>query len=135
LPEEGVYGGAFGYTSGSRKGLEFISGSGFLLSRDLVELIWEHHLNDKDITIDYDGNSLLDDVALGAFFSAFRCHPNKGIDIQRTLLPRIDFDENEIDSSRIDPDCHHYYFRHPKSPNCYYKMQAVMDNIKQKSVT
>ena len=129
LPMEGVYGGAFGTTKGRRGGIEFVSGSGFLLSRDVVQLIWDYHLNDKDITIEYNGNSLIDDVAIGAFLSAFRCHPNKGIDIQRTPLPRIDFHENEIDSSRIDPDCHHYYFLHPKSPNCYYKIQSI---IKQK---
>jgi len=126
LPEEGVYGGAFGTTHGRRGGIEFISGSGFFLSRDLVELIREHHLNDKDLTIEYDGNSLIDDVAIGAFLSAFRWHPQKGINIKRTLLPRIDLHEGEINSSRINPDCHHYYFLHPKSPNCYYKMQEAI---------
>ena len=126
LPTRGVYGGCFGTTKGRRGGIKYISGSGFLLSRDLVELIWDYHKNDKDITIEYNGNSLVDDVAIGAFLSAFRCNPDKVINIKRTLLPRIDLHEGEIDSSRIDPDCHHYYFLHPKSPNCYYLMQAAI---------
>ena len=129
LPEEGVYGGAFGTTRGRRGGIEFISGSGFLLSRDVVQLIWDYHLNDKDITIEYDGSALVDDVALGAFLSAFRCNPDKGINIERTKLPRIDLHEGEIDSSRIDPDCHHYYFLHPKTPNCYYLMQDAIEGF------
>mgnify|MGYP003648100416 CR=1 FL=1 len=131
LPMEGVYGGAFGTTKGRRGGIEFVSGSGFLLSRDVVQLIWDHHLNDKDITIEYNGNSLVDDVAIGAFLSAFRCNPDKGINIKRTLLPRIDLHEGGIDSSRIDPDCHHYYFLHPKSPNCYYLMQDALEGRKK----
>ena len=126
LSMEGVWGGAFGTTKGRRRGLEFISGSGFLLSRDVVQLIWDYHLNDKDLTIEYNGNSLVDDVAIGAFITGFRCHPHKGINIDRTLLPRIDIRETEICASRIDPDCHHYYFLHPKSPNCYYLMQAAI---------
>ena len=135
LPDEGLYGGAFGTTKGRRRGgIEFVSGSGFLLSRDIVQLIWDYHLNDRDITIEYNGNSLVDDVAIGAFLSAFRYHPQKGIDIQRTLLPRIDLHESEIDSSRIDPNCHHYYFSHPKSPNCYYKMQEAIKERKNKSI-
>jgi hypothetical protein len=133
LPMEGVYGGSFGTTKGRRGGIEFVSGSGFLLSRDVVQLIWDYHLNDKDITIEYNGNILIDDVAIGAFLSAFRCNPDKGINIKRTLLPRIDLHEGEIDSSRIDPDCHHYYFLHPKSPNCYYKMRSAIEK-KEKQI-
>ena len=123
LPSEGVYGGAFG-TSG--EGIPFISGSGFLLSRDLVELIWDYHLNNKDITIEYDGNNLLDDVAIGAFLAAKK--------VKRTKLPRIDLHEAQISSSKIDLDCHHYYFiDYPKSPNCYYLMnQAIKEGISKK---
>ena len=125
LPNKSVYGGAFG----SYRGIPFVSGSGFLLSRDLVELIWDYHKNDKDIggdKIEYNGNRLIDDVAIGAFFAAFQYHPQKGISVQRTLLPRIDLHENKIDSSKIDLNCHHYYFLHPKSPNCYYLMQTAI---------
>ena len=134
LPEEGVYGGAFGTTRGRRGGIQFVSGSGFLLSRDVVQLIWDYHLNDKDITIEYDGNTgYVDDVALGAFLGAFMSHPDKGVNIDRTNLPRIDLHESEIDCSRIDPDCHHYYFLHPKSPNCYYKMQRAISTAKRRN--
>ena len=128
LPNKSVYGGAFGYYGG----VPFVSGSGFLLSRDLVELIWDYHKNDKDIDIEYNGNRLIDDVAIGAFFGAFQYHPQKGISVQRTLLPRIDLHESEIDCSRIDPDCHHYYFLHPKSPNCYYLMQDAIEGRKKR---
>ena len=122
LPMEGVYGGAFG----SYKYIPYISGSGFLLSRDLVQLIWDYHLNDKDLTIQYSGHRFIDDVAIGAFLGAFQFHPHKGINIDRTLLPRIDIHEAEIRASKVDLDCHHYYFLHPKSPNCYYLMQTAI---------
>lgn len=132
LPEDRVYGGAFGTTCGRIRGIKFISGSGFLLSRDVVQLIWDYHLNDKDITIEYDGKTgYVDDVAIAAFLAAFQWCPQKGINIERTKLPRIDLHEGEIDSSRIDPDCHHYYFLHPKSPNCYYLMQEAIKEKKQ----
>ena len=97
----------------------------------MVELIWEHHLNDKDITIEYDGNSLIDDVAIGAFLGAIDYDSRKP-DIKFINLPRIDLHEAEICSSKIDLNCHHYYFLHPKSPNCYYLMRAAIEESQRR---
>ena len=123
LPIRGIYGGFFG----TCRKIPFVSGSGFLLSRDLVELIWDYHLNDKDIAIEYDGNSLIDDVAIGAFLAAKK--------VERIKLPRIDLHESQIIDSIINPSCHHYYFLHSKSPNCYYKMQEAINNYKSSITT
>jgi hypothetical protein len=129
LPNEGVYGGAFGIF----KQIHFISGSGFLLSRDLVQMIWDFHLNDRDITIQYDGAVLVDDVAIGAFFGAIDYDSRKP-SVKITKLPRIDLHENQICADAIDLDCHHYYFLHPKSPKCYYKMQSAIKERTQQNV-
>ena len=130
LPNEGVYGGAFGI----HKHMHFISGSGFLLSKDLVQMIWDRRLNDQHITIEYDGNIKIDDVAIGAFFGGID-YDSREPDVKITKLPRIDLHESEICPSRVDLDCHHYYFLHPKSPNCYYKMQeAIQSRVRMSQV-
>ena len=126
LPEKKVYAGYRG-RSKRRRGVPFMSGSGFLLSRDLVEVIWEYYKNpeDKPFGIQCDGRIFIDDVSIGAFLAAFNV---RGYDreIKWINLPRKKLKEQQISSEAISFDCHHYYFLHPKTPNCYYLMQEAI---------
>lgn len=124
LPDKKVYAGVRGRSKG---GIPFISGSGFVLSRDLVELIWEYYKNpeNKPFGIECDGRILIDDVSIGAFLAAFDL---RGYDreIRWIDLPRKDLKKHQISSEAISFDCHHYYYL-SKDPECYYKMQEAID--------
>ena len=124
LPSEKVYAGNLN----SHRGVNYISGAGFLLSRDVVQLIWDHHKNDKEQKIEYDGDKLIDDMAIGSFLNSF------DPPIPQTRLPRELLHKQDINEAAIKAQCHHYYFMHPKDPDCYYLMRQAIQNSNEENV-
>lgn len=160
LPATGVYGGPMGrFRRGrrSRSRVDFISGASILLSRDVVQLIWDAHitseygdtennlfLKSKEINnclpppLDYDHSRTPDDVAIGCFLGAFRCHPHNKLDmcVPLTHIPHKSVQERDMDDESImlgviNPKIYHYYYLHPKSPNCYSLMQESIEKNKK----
>lgn len=91
--EHGRASGFYAGVPGAHEGIEFASGSGYFLSRDLVELVVA-----QEAALDW---SLLDDVALGGLLAANRVHPEP--------IPRVDFrtvaEARDVDTSLFHFRC------------------------------
>jgi len=106
------------------RAVRFASGTGFLISRDLVR---EIILLKKQIK--YPGNAgfVMDDVSIGDFIINYlRVNITPGSERQDLVLENI-LDEN----FDINLDCYHFYFKHTIEPMCLYKMHK---KIKEKSL-
>ncbi len=92
-----------------RSGLEmnFASGSGFFISKDLVEMLCSSRSEIPYV--------IMDDVAIGAYLTVFR-----GLAINKKGVERFDTDE-AASLSRVDTrKCYHLYFKHSKNPDLMY---------------
>jgi hypothetical protein len=91
--------------NGVLNGVNFASGSGYFISKDLVESIVEN----KHILFEYGMPGYFDDVAIGKFITQYL---NVEID---DSARRIDLSPNQITD---DLDMSHYHYRILNSGNC-----------------
>ena len=129
------------------RSVPFVSGAGILFSRDVIQLLWDAHITSeygdtnnslytksKKIIdappphIIYDNDYRPEDAAFGCFFGAFQCHPYHQLEINVPLthIQSSYIHERDISFENVCFDNYLHYFWHPKSPDCYYKMQDVM---------
>jgi hypothetical protein len=111
LPKDNVYLGC----PGVHNGVAFVSGSGFLISKNLVKIIVENedlvnhlstlHGNHDDVTI---GSLLMGEFGVKATPGALRKH---------VVLSDIIHDDFVIDDK-----CYHYYFLRSKEPRCFHEI-------------
>lgn len=102
--ETGVYCGVVG----NFRDIEFVSGAGYLISRDVVEKVVSYS---KSNVV---GDDLVDDVELARILKEF------GISPQRLDSSRIDMDFGIGQVSSVPLDGYHYHFRH--APDVMYKL-------------
>ena len=108
LPDKELY---FGRKSSDKNLPVFASGSGFLISKDLVEKIV---LNKNEIIYPHHGHRfVMDDVSIGAMLTEI-------FNVDVIDAPRVDTNYEALKSENFvfDPLCHHYYFRHTIDPKC-----------------
>ena len=99
------------------RGVNYVSGACFILSRDLVELTVE-----KQDCINLDGWKFMDDCSIGDFLSS------EGVQISDTKN-RVDaHDEREL-LSKWDSNCHHYYFCHTINPELIRKTHLLFTGV------
>ena len=96
-PRKNFYSGVVG----NHNGIKFSSGSGYIISKDLIELILE---NEK-----LWNHNLIDDVSVGDLLSKFHIHPAPAprhdvLDSNTTNIP-LDFYHYRIKSFNRDSDC------------------------------
>lgn len=111
----------FGKKSLNKKLPAYASGSGFMISRDLVEKIV---LNKNRIIYPHHGHRfVMDDVSIGAMLTEI-------FNVDITDAPRIDTNYEAIKSENFvfDPTCHHYYFQHTIDPRCLYEIHKYFLN-------
>lgn len=106
LPTSEVYQGIIGDVAG----VKYCSGSAYIMSRDVVNIIAENIQSVRPWT---DPQFIMDDVAIGEFLATQKIFPLGG-------ARRADVLYNEIDDS--DMTNYHYYFRHSIDPRCFYKV-------------
>jgi hypothetical protein len=149
LPKTRVWAGE---TMLCRHTLPFAAGSGIIFSKDVIELLWDAHVtseygdvdNDfykkcREVTdldlpsIFYDNWFRPEDAAFACFFGNFKYHPfnQLGINVPLRHIPTTHVHEKDITFKNIAANSENYlyYFSHPKSPDCYYKMRSVMEQI------
>ncbi len=111
LPKENVYYGIESFV----KNIKYASGSGFLLSRDVVKFIVEKRQN---ILLPGQSGFVMDDVSIGKLLTqeaGLKVLP--GAKRKNLILSEI-LDEK----FQIDEECYHYYFRHSIEPKCLYEL-------------
>lgn len=99
---------------GEHNGINFASGSGYFLSKDLVEKIVEN----KDILYDYDFPGWCDDVIVGKFITQ-----HLGIDINNSAR-RIDVNMNDI-NDKLDMSHYHYRILNNGNSEALYKIHNL----------
>jgi hypothetical protein len=118
-PKE-VYWGVEGDIAGTK----YASGSGFLISRDVVERVVAQK---KSLRFPWNSGFIMDDVSLGELITKrFSIKVMPGA--MRQDLTFEDIVERRVP---INLDCYHFYFRHSIDPRCFYAIhKLVRENIK-----
>lgn len=111
-PRNGFYCGINGYFNNIR----YSSGACILMSKDVAKLIV-----DNQTELEYDGNRLMDDVAIGDFLS------KRGIDLKSDAM-RIDSSSVSELHNSFNKQCYHYYFRHSINPILIYECHNLFMN-------
>lgn len=100
---------------GVYQGQPYGSGAGFLISKDLVELIVKNKEKLKNG---------IDDVEIGKLLITDN---KKNLDT-RVYRKVLSFKEIENNNSLIDDVCYHYYIKKPKDPQVFYLIQKIKEN-------
>lgn len=110
IQEDNVYRAVCGYANN----IQFGSGSGFLLSKNLAENIVENKNNINHV--------IMDDVTIGDYLI------NK-LQIPLMDQKRIDCSNNNELVQKFDPEAFHYYFRHTINPDLIYKTHELFNKL------
>jgi hypothetical protein len=109
-----------GYYAGvplESRGVNYVSGACYILSRDLVELIVE---NQKYINLD--GWKFMDDCSMGEFLTS------QGVQVTDTKT-RVCAESEEELVSKWDDKCYHYYFCHTINPKLIRKTHELFTGV------
>lgn len=111
-PRVGYYNGI----NGVYDGIKYASGSCFIISRDVAELIVHNKTE-----LEYNGRVLMDDVSIGKFLS------DHNVALQNDAK-RINCKSAQDLTDLFDVDCYHYYFRHTIDPELIYLCHRMFEN-------
>lgn len=121
LPKQDVY---LGMKGSSAQGYDhdYASGSGYLLSRNLIQLIVENKHK-----LEYNGIRCMDDNSIGKFLTKDNKYQVMDGALRRNLFL------HEISNQTIDEQCYHYYFRHSIEPKCLYQTEKILGKKRETS--
>ena len=122
VSNERVYLGIRGFVDN----INYASGSGFLISKDVVELLVRH----KEC-LEYDGNVFVDDMSIGRLLTE---HNGLQLDFEKlsvtpgALRENVRLSDIIKNDFKLNTECYHYYFCHTIDPRCFY---VVHDRFKK----
>ena len=119
LPKEKLYCGRWG----EEKGIPYCSGTGYFLSRDLVEMIVgiKKIYDKKEISPFYIMG--VDDLSIGSIMYENGIDRTGGAYREDVVL-----DEIVRDDFFINENCYHYYFKHTIEPKCFYELHKKINS-------
>jgi hypothetical protein len=113
-PKEKFYCGYLGYVDG----IKFASGSGYFLSKDLVNKVVKNKTDLLNHSIPNSCNEGCDDVIIGKFITQ-----TLGVEINPTAK-RLDLSLQDI-SENLDMSHYHYRILFEGNPECIYKIHEL----------
>ena len=116
LSNHSTYLGIKGFAGGT----EYASGSAYLLSKELVELIVKN--KDKLLTAKHP-EFIMDDVSVGRLLFELGVSLNRMS--LRTNLKYPDIEDYDFNKNKYE---YHYYFRHTIDPRCFYEVHRRLKN-------